>query len=102
MILYKYISIVCKIMMNYKITVLRINGFYFLKAALLQWRHSAVYCIFQTRTLSIQYSQFGTKMYIWYTASSAKINYLGFTTTYDVPILGEKARGFWEPTANEL
>ena len=38
-----------------------------------------VYYIFQTRTLRIQYSQFGTKMYIWYTAPSAKINYLGFT-----------------------
>ena len=43
-----------------------------------------VYCIFQTRTLRIQYSQFGTKMYIWYTAPSAKINYLGFTMSVNL------------------
>ena len=33
-----------------------------------------VYCIFQTRTMRIQWAILGMKMYIWYTAQSAKIN----------------------------
>ena len=39
---------------------------------------ATVHCIFQTRTMRILWAIFGTKMYIWYTAPLAKINYLGF------------------------
>ena len=38
-----------------------------------------VHCIFQTWTMRILRAIFETKMYIWYTAPSTKINYLGFT-----------------------